>query len=231
MNKKIYILHGWAYSTDKWTPFLDLLHKQGIEAVVLKIPGLTAPLEKVWDMNDYVNWLHEIVKKESGKVTLLGHSNGGKIIIAYALQHPKKVNKLFLIDAAGIYHDELSIRLKRFVFGKVAKLGKRVTQSKQLKVLLYKFAREHDYEKADPIVRDTMRNLLKVDFRNVLHTLHLPTTIIWGGNDQITPLSDGEFFAKEVPNASLHIISGGRHSPMFTHPEEVSNIVSENIQI
>ncbi|MGI8420638.1 MAG: alpha/beta fold hydrolase [Candidatus Levyibacteriota bacterium] len=227
--RKIYILHGWAYSTEKWNPVLELLKKQGIETVILKIPGLTAPLKKVWDIDDYILWLHEILKKEPQKVVLMGHSNGGRISLAYAKKYPQKVKQLFLIDAAGIYHDDLPIRFKRFVFGQLAKAGKNVTQSKQLKVLLYKFAHEHDYEKAEPFVRETMRNLIKVDLRKDLSAIETPTTIIWGQNDKVTPLQDGKIFAAGLKNSSLHIISEARHSPMFTHPKEVTSIISKDL--
>ncbi len=222
MTKKIYILHGWAYSVEKWEPFLKLLKKEGIEPVMLMIPGLTAPLKEVWRIENYVDWLKEIVDKEKGKVILMGHSNGGRISLAFALQYPEKVEQLFLIDSAGIYHDDLPIRLKRFVFGKVAKIGKKLSQSKQLRVLLYKFAREHDYEKADPVVRETMRNLIKVDLRSELSTLNQQITIIWGENDKITPVSDGHILHNGIKNSTLHIISNARHSPQFTHATEVA---------
>jgi pimeloyl-ACP methyl ester carboxylesterase len=42
---------------------------------------------------------------------LLGHSNGGRIALAFAEKYPDKVKQLVLIDSAGIYHNEFSIRL------------------------------------------------------------------------------------------------------------------------
>lgn len=230
MKKKIYILHGWAYSTEKWGPFLELLKKEGIETVVLNIPGLTAPLKEVWDLDSYIEWLHEIVAKEKGPVVLLGHSNGGRISLAFAAKYPGKVSQLFLIDSAGIYHNELPIRMKRYVFGKLAKFGKILTQSKRMKVLLYKFAREHDYEKADPIVKETMRNLIRADLRGRLGSISIPSTIIWGQNDKVTPVEDGNVLRDGLKDSSLHIIHGARHSPMFTHTEEVAKIVVRHLQ-
>src|SRR5436309_1754011 len=96
--KKIFILHGWTYSIERWEPFINELRKHGIEPEMLQIPGLTAPLDEVWRLDDYVEWLKEIVEKEKDKVTLLGHSNGGRIGLAFAAKYPDKVEKLFLID-------------------------------------------------------------------------------------------------------------------------------------
>ena len=229
ITRKIYILHGWAYSTEKWEPFLELLKKKGINPIVLKIPGLTAPLKEVWDLDSYVEWLQKIISKEKGKVILLGHSNGGRISLAFAAKYPEKVEQLFLLDSAGIYHNELPIRAKRFVFGKLAKFGKLLTKSHRMKVLLYKFAREHDYEKADPIVKETMRNLIRADLRDCLSLIKIPTTIIWGKNDKVTPLSDGNVLHEGLKHSSLHIVNGARHSPMFTHTDEVARLVLKEL--
>src|SRR6185437_424542 len=106
-NKKIIILHGWAYSTEKWKPFVEDLKKHEFTPIVLKIPGLTAPLENVWNIENYVEWLKKNLEKEDAKVILLGHSNGGRIALAFATQYPEKIDTLILIDSAGIYHNEL----------------------------------------------------------------------------------------------------------------------------
>ena len=230
MKQKIFILHGWAYSTEKWQPILGLLKKQNIEPVMLEIPGLTVPLENVWKLEDYVAWLKNIVDKEKGKVILLGHSNGGRISIAFAAKYPEKVNQLFLIDSAGIYHNELPLRIKRSVFGFLAKTGKKISHSERLRKLLYRFARESDYEKVNPIVRQTMHNLITSDVSPSLLQIPASVTIIWGANDKITPLVDGEKMQTLLPNAELYIIKEGRHSPQFTQAKEVSEIVINNLK-
>ena len=80
---KILILHGWSYSTDKWAPCLKLLESHGARPELLKIPGLTAPIDRPWTLEDYVRWLKE--KTGDEKVILIGHSNGGRISLAFTL--------------------------------------------------------------------------------------------------------------------------------------------------
>jgi pimeloyl-ACP methyl ester carboxylesterase len=226
--KKIFILHGWAYSTEKWEPFVKKLETEGFKVEMLKIPGLTASIYKVWDLEDYVIWLEKLLLKEEN-VILLGHSNGGRISLAYAAKHPEKVAQLFLIDSAGIYHNEFPIRLKRFIFGRAAKVGKVFTKSKSLRAVLYKFSREHDYEKADPVVRLTMVNLIRSDLREDLPRVKTPTTIIWGAEDKVTPLSDGEVLHRGIKGSTLQIVNNARHSPMFTHVGEVADIILKTL--
>lgn len=229
MNKKIFILHGWTYSLDKWKPIIDILNRDGVETVMLKIPGLTVPHDKVWHLDDYVEWVKDQLKEERGPIVLLGHSNGGRISIAFAAKYPEKVRKLILIDAAGIYHNELRLRIKRFVFGKLAKLGRGLSDSETLRNMLYKFARTSDYQKADPILRKTMVNLIRTDISNLFPAISAPTTIIWGEIDDATPLSDGKIMNEKIKNSKLFIIRGAKHSPHFTNIDEVAEIILKEL--
>ncbi len=230
-NEKIYILHGWAYTTDKWQPLIEKLRKEGIEAVMLKIPGLTAPLNEVWNLDNYVGWLKEILDKENDRVILLGHSNGGRIALTFTAKYPEKVKQLILIDSAGIYHNELPIQIKRFVFGNIARVGRKFTNSQTLRKLLYKLTRESDYERANPLLRKTMQNLVRTDISDLFPHIHLPVTIIWGELDEMTSLSDGKIMHQSLKNSTFHVIRGARHSPMFTHVEEVGEIIIKVLSI
>lgn len=227
MNK-ILILHGWTYSTEKWSEFIKLLgEKNNVE--LLKIPGLTENLKEVWNLENYVEWLKEKIEKEKGKVILVGHSNGGRISLSYLSQYPTHVSKLILIDSAGIYHNELPIRLKRLVFKIIAKVGRKITKSETLRKALYKISRERDYYEASETVKKTMVNLITSDISHILPEIKTPTLIVWGREDSVTPLSDGVIMHKLIKNSKLEIINEGRHSPQFTHPKEVAEKINEYI--
>lgn len=230
---KILILHGWSYSArgvdslEKWLPFIDGLKLRGYKITLLKIPGLTKDLKKVWNLAKYVEWLRREIKNE--KVILIGHSNGGRISLAFAQKYPQKISKLILIDSAGIYHNELPLRIKRFVFKSLANLGRRITTSEKMKILLYKLAREGDYKNATPVQRQTMLNLIKTDLTDILNKISVPTLIIWGGQDQVTPLSDGEIMHRLIKGSKMFVINNAMHSPQFTNTEEVVKIIHEYI--
>jgi len=228
--KKVIILHGWTKNLDKWQSFLDALKEKGIKTDLLKIPGLTENLEKVWKLKDYIEWLKNITDKEKGKVVLIGHSNGGKIALSFTNLFPERVERLILIDSAGIYHNELPLRIKRIAFKTIAKIGKKLTSSEIFKNLLYKLARESDYKNLDYKTKQTMINLISVDLRPILPQIKTPTLIIWGGEDKITPLSDGKLMHQLIENSKFQIIRGARHSPQFTHFSDVANIIAENLK-
>jgi pimeloyl-ACP methyl ester carboxylesterase len=229
MTKKIYILHGWTYSLDKWEDFSDLLKKEGFDPVFLKIPGLTVKSDQVWDVKKYSDWLYNELLKTKEKVILLGHSNGGRIAAFFAAEHPEKIQDLILIDSAGIYHKELSLQIKRFVFGNVTKIGKKFTSSEALKNFLYHLAGEHDYQKASVNMKLSMVNLTRHDLTPFLSKITVPTLIIWGQNDKITPVSDAQIIRKLIKNSKLEIVKDARHTPFFTNPKEVVRIIKNGI--
>ncbi len=222
---KIYIVHGWTYSTQKWQPLIDLLKKAGFDPIMLHVPGLTAESDKVWDVPAYVDWLNQQTSRETQPFALMGHSNGGRLGMAFALQYPERLKHLILIDSAGIYHNEPMLQLKRLLFGRVAKAGKAFADSPKLRAALYKIARAQDYRDAPPNMRATMVNLHEADKTLPINEVTVPTTIIWGREDKVTPLDDGRQLANLISGSQLEIIDGARHTPPYTHPEEVGRIV------
>lgn len=224
---KIVILHGWTYSLDKWGVFVGRLKKSGFDVEIIEIPGLTLKSDEVWDLEKYSKWLDE--KLGNSKVTLLGHSNGGRIASYFAAKFPGKIKKLILMDTAGIYHKELLLEIKRFLFRSVAKLGNKLTNSPVLKKFLYKLVREKDYQEASPNMRKTMLNLINSDLTPEFKKIRTPTLIIWGEEDRIIPLSDGQLINKLIKNSKLKIIKEARHSSFYTHADKVVKIIKHDI--
>jgi len=223
----IYILHGWSYSKDKWLPFLSLLKSRGLNPYLLSIPGLTSKIDKPWRIEDYNEWLFkQIVNKE--KIILIGHSNGGRIALNFAIKYGKRIKKLILIDSAGIYHSDILTRIKKAGFLLLAKAGKKIFPSKTAQKILYHLAGTKDYLLANQNTKKTMINLLESDKFLNPNKISVPTIIIWGENDKITPLSDGKLLNKLIKNSRFLIIPEARHSPQFTHPEKVADIIFGN---
>lgn len=226
--KKIYLLHGWTYSTNSWKPLIALLQQHDISVRLLAIPGLTDGTDRTWTLDDYLHWLKEELKNDE-RVTLLGHSNGGRMALAFCARYPELVGRLILIDSAGISPKGISITLKRSIFWMVAKLGKMMTRSEKMRRLLYRVAREGDYAKASPAMRKTMANLLAVDLRPILKDVQAPTLIIWGAQDGSTPLGDGELMHKAIKQSKLFVIPDARHSPQVTHSEMVAERIIQEL--
>ncbi len=219
--KKAFILHGWTYTLDKWANFVKELESKGLEVKLLKIPGLTEKIDRIWGIDDYVKWLEESLGKEKEKIILIGHSNGGRIAINFAIKHPEKISKLVLIDSAGIYRSGIFIKTKRRGFLILAKIGKKIMPFAAARKLLYLLTGEKDYQTANPTLKKTMANLIQSDKFLLIGKVKVPTIIIWGEDDNTTSLSDAKIMNEQVKNSKLYVINGAKHSPQFTHTKEV----------
>jgi len=72
-----------------------------------------------------------------------------------------------------------------------------------------------------------MQDLITSDLKPILGQISIPTFIIWGREDKITPLSDGKMMNELIKNSKLEIIEGARHSPQFTHPDILADIIAK----
>jgi pimeloyl-ACP methyl ester carboxylesterase len=98
-----------------------------------------------------------------------------------------------------------------------------------MKNFLYYLAGEGDYQKATPNMKLSMINLSHHDLTPFLEKITIPTLIIWGKDDKITPITDGQIMQKLIKNSKLKVIEGAKHSPFFTHPEEVIKIIKNDL--
>jgi len=227
--KKIFILHGWVYSTEKWAAFTKEMQQLGFECEILSIPGLTSPIDRPWQIDDYVKWLGDKLNNEPAPI-LLGHSNGGRIAIAFAAKYPKILGKLILIDSAGLIDMRLKPTIKRTVFRIVAKIGKHIANSRKTRALLYKLAREKDYIEANDTMKKTMSNLIAADLSSELIKIKTPTLIIWGEDDQSTPLYQGKKMKQLIPDSHFVSLKNANHSPFVAFPEEIAMLIAKEVK-
>ncbi len=227
--QKIFIIHGWTYTLDAWKDCERELRALGIEPVFLKVPGLTSPSEAVWDVPKYVAWLDGQLAGETD-IVLAGHSNGGRIAIAYAAKKPAALKKLILIDAAGIVHSEASLQAKRKIFAGLSKVGKPLSKIPFLSKIYYRLIGANDYGRATANMRETMKNLITTDLCEELPKISLPALILWGAKDAATPLSDGQLMHMKISGSELKIFPDAAHSPHKTHPKEIAEAIASFVR-
>ncbi len=224
----LYVLHGWSISPDnqvKWQVFLDALARQGIVAQFVALPGFDSDIAKPFTIDDYVKFLAKHLPQV--KCNLLGHSLGGQLALRFASRYPDRVEKLIMMDSAGLRSNRWPAVLKRAVFYTLAQIGKRITRSGQARSWLYALAREKDYLTASPVMRQTMAHMLSHDSRQDSRTLPTDTLLIWGQNDQVTPLWIAREYLSLIKHSRLQVVAEARHSPQFTHPGQIARLVAE----
>lgn len=215
---KVYIVHGWTYTITPWEPVVKKMEEEGVEVVLVKIPGLTKPSKAVWDVDGYVKYLEKSIP--NGAIAL-GHSNGGRLLMNLCIKNPKKLKHLILLDAAGVYEPSK----KRDVTKKIANFGKKLKNIPWLRKVYHKIIGANDYDKAPENMKKTLANMLESDKTLDISQVTTPTTIIWGGRDTITPLHQGKILKERIPKSRMIVREKWPHSAYLTYPMELAKLL------
>lgn len=215
---KLYIIHGWTYTTAPWARTISLLEKKGIKVEMLHVPGLTTPSKKVWTIEDYVKWADRNIPKGS---VALGHSNGGRILLNLCAEKPDKLKHLILLDAAGIYE----ISNKRDVVRTLSKKFGFLKNIPGLAKIWHKLTGSTDYARAPENMKKTLSNMLESDRNLDLSKVLVPTSILWGAADTVTPPRQAEMMHARIVNSSLEIFPDWTHAPYLSHPADLAKAI------
>jgi pimeloyl-ACP methyl ester carboxylesterase len=61
--------------------------------------------------------------------------------------------------------------------------------------------------------------------------IKVPTLLVWGLNDTITPPIVAHEFNKLIPNSELRFIDECGHAPMMEHPEKFNKLLMQFMQV
>ena len=212
----LYIVHGWTYTVEPWKSTLEILESNGIKAKMLKVPGLTEPSDKVYEISDYVRWAEEQIP--DGAVAL-GHSNGGRILLNLCIKNPEKLSSLILLDSAGVYETSK----KRQVVQALAKIGRPLKRIPLVDKVFHKFTGTTDYSKAPDNMKKTLVNMLESDNLTKVKTR---TYILWGKKDTTTPPRQATKMYEALPNADLKFYANWTHAPYIVDPEGLARAIT-----
>jgi pimeloyl-ACP methyl ester carboxylesterase len=213
----VLLLHGWGSSADLFARTIDGL-EDSFDLIAPDFPGFgaTDAPPAPWAVGDYMAWVVALMD-ELGiqRVSVIGHSFGGRVGIKLAALHPERVEKLVLTDAAGIrpkrtlgYH----VRVRAF------KAARWLSQQKLAPEPLRSWAVARvatsgspDYQTASGTVRGSFVRVVNEDLREYLPRIQAPTLLIWGDRDEETPLADAQFMERQIPDAGLVVFNGAGH--------------------
>lgn len=131
---------------------------------------------------------------------VVAQSMGGIVALMLALRHPERISHLVLVATSGGLD--------------VAEFGAQDWRP--------------DFLSSFP---DTARWILEAqpDLTPRLSGLGIPTLLIWGDEDAISPVDAGRFLNRCLPSSTLNVIPGGEHSLAFTMPDTVAALICAHL--
>ena len=173
-------------------------------------------------------------------VVAVGNSMGGFVAAELAVASPDRVDRLVLVDAAGIvpapHHRARGVALLEvtgFMGARAAAAFRTLAARPRLRRLALGFVAARPHELAADLVHDGLLAPITPAYRQALHatlgylshdwgrrleTVRCPTLVVWGDRDAIIPVGHAEEYARLIPDARSLIISGTAHIPMVERP-------------
>ncbi len=212
----VLVLHGWGASIDAVRSIVDGLAGK-LEVVAVDLPGFGESAEppEAWDVGAYARFVLELCD-ELGleRFSLVGHSFGARIGIVIGATEPERIARMVLTGAAG-----LKPRRKPSYYGKVAvaKAGRAVgavggDAGRRLQDRMRRKVASQDWLDATEAMRGTFRLVIAEDLSPHLPQIRASTLLLWGTQDDDTPLWMGREMEAAIPDAALVELDGGHYA-------------------
>jgi 2-hydroxy-6-oxonona-2,4-dienedioate hydrolase len=224
----VILLHGLGANAGMWVANIGPLSAR-YHVIALDQIGFGHSDKPLIDYRiaTFVDFLYGFMRTQKiAKATLAGNSLGGWIALDFALQHPEMVEKLVLVDAAGISFESApptvnlnpaSIDDTKKVLGVVFYNQAMVTDLAAAAVFARHLKDNDGYTIRRILDGFTTTNQLE---DTKLSSVHVPTLVVWGANDALLPLSMGERLHAGIGGSKLIAIKECGHVPELEKPEE-----------
>lgn len=223
------VLHGLFGALSNFTDVIERFAPQ-YKVVIPMMPIYSLPLDQT-NVRELASYVRRFVEyKGFGKVMLLGNSLGGHVSLVYAVNHPTDVEALILTGSSGLYENAFG--------GTFPRREDREYIRKKVEITFFDPANATDelVEEVFGIINDKDRLLrvlalaksaIRHNMADDLPGINIPTCLIWGRNDIITPPVVADDFHNLLPDSELHWISECGHAPMMERPKEFNAILQD----
>lgn len=226
-------LHGLGEVKEVWMPsFFVLAEKYHVYAIdQLGFGHSDKPLLE-YKIGTWVDFLQGFMKSQNiDRATIVGNSLGGWIAIDFAVQHPEMVDKLVLVDSAGLaWQGQIAVDLNPVTVAGTRALMESLFYDKKIvtDALVQQIFSDHMRDNDGYTISRTVANFSQPQFEDTkLASIHALTLIMWGRNDELISVSRGEKLRDNIPGAKLVVFEQCGHLPQIEKPAEFNRALLE----
>lgn len=235
-GKDIIVLHGWGANINTVIPIVNIL-KDRFRVHAIDLPGFgesEEPKEPI-DSFQYAEIIKEymdIMKIE--KTTLIGHSFGGKLSIILGKNHSSIVEKIILVNSAGLIPKRgLKYYLRVYGFKTLKFIYENfffwIKNEEKMEKFYRKFG-STDYRDSSGVMRSILVKVVNENLESLLQEIKTPTLLIWGDEDTSTPLYMGKIMESKIRDSGLVVLEGAGHYSYLDEMDKFAIIIKNFLQ-
>lgn len=225
----LFLLHGLFGALSNWEGVVNGFSKN-FRVVIPMLPIYEMPIREA-GLDGLRQFVEDFVaEKKLDNMIIMGNSLGGHIALMYTLKNASKVQKLILTGSSGLFEDSMG--------GSYPKRGNYQYIKERVSYTFYDpdvatkdlinevFEITNSIPKCLRIVaiaKSAQRNNMADEIPNI----KIPTLLVWGLNDTITPPMVAHEFKRLMPNSQLKFVDKCCHAPMMEHPKIFNEIVED----
>lgn len=215
------LLHGLFGALSNWQDVVDEFAPH-YRVIIPLLPVYDMPLTQagVPGLVSYVEGFVETLQLPAS-FTVLGNSLGGHVALVYTLKNPARVTRLVLTGSSGLFEDSMGGSFPKR--GNYAYVQERVgytfydpsVATRELVDEVFNITNSNaKCLRIISIARSAQRHNLSKELMKIA----VPTLLVWGLNDTITPPPVAHEFARLLPHAELRFLDHCGHAPMMERP-------------
>ncbi len=228
-GESLILLHGLFGALSNFHDVIDHF-KSRFTVIVPLLPIYDLP---VLDTN--VKSLSKFLKKFMDfkgieQANLLGNSLGGHVALVFSKRNPERVKRLILTGSSGLYENAMGGSFprredKEFIRKKVQETfyDPEVATDELVDECFEIVNNKGKLIRILTIAKSAIRHNMAKDLPNFT----MPTCLIWGKNDTITPPDVAEEFSKLIPKSELFWIEKCGHAAMMEHPKTFNELLDK----
>lgn len=226
------LLHGLFGALSNWSGVVQHFIKTN-RVIIPMLPIYSMPLKDA-GLDGLVRFVERFITfKQLENLSILGNSLGGHIGLIYTLKNQSKVKRLVLTGSSGLFEDSMG--------GSYPKRGNYEYVQERVAYTFYNpnVATEELVDEVFEVTNSISKCLCIVavaksaqrhNMAKDLEHITIPTLLVWGLNDTITPPLVAHEFEHLLPNAELRFIDRCGHAPMMEHPHTFNEYTSHFLE-
>jgi pimeloyl-ACP methyl ester carboxylesterase len=224
----VVLLHGAGGSHLGWPPGLRRLPDFAVMGVDLPGHG-RSPQPGRQKISDYADDIAKLLaQQKTGPAIFIGHSMGGAIAQTMALSYPERVAGLVLIGTGAKLPVSSHILDKALTeFTAVANFITRYSWAADAPPAIVEKAHQELLKTAPAVLHGDFVACNNFNVMTELGQIAVPTLVIAGSSDKMTPPRFGRYLADQIPNAQFHLIENAGHMMMLERMGEVTAVTTQ----